>query len=206
MKNLLIAFILFISTNTSADIVWDAVQVQCIPELGHLEFTTTSFRGYQLYELNEEGLKKIIESHGIIMDGQDAKGQCQLGTDTIKWEFQDHHEPGIGQCGGGYWGGKLNIVMNDKTLFKNIPFGGDHYEPCRGSSLQELSINEYQGSTMYEIHLGGYWEQAPSYTYQNRITWPVTKDLFSKWGVCQLDYSKETLEWCETHSVLITYQ
>ena len=101
MKKLLIAFILFISTNTSADIVWDAVKVQCIPELGNLEFTTTSFRGYQLFELEQEGLKEIIESHGIIMDGQDATGQCQLGTDTIKWEFQDHHEPGIGRCGGG---------------------------------------------------------------------------------------------------------
>ena len=189
-----------------ADVVWEAVEVQCIPTLGHLKFTTTVMRGHQLLSLEREEVDELVITKGIIMDGRDASGQCKLGEDVFKWRFTDYHEPGKGQCGGGYWGGELHILINEEVLFDNIPFGGDHYEPCGGSSLQELSINEYQGSTKYEIHLGGYWEQAPSYTYQNRITWPVSKNLFSKWGVCQLDYSKETLEWCEPQNVLITYQ
>ena len=89
---------------------------------------------------------------GIIMDGRDASGQCQLGEDVFKWEFTDYHEPGKGQCGGGYWGGEVHILINEEVLFDNTPFGGDHNWPCVGSSLQQITINEYSSANKYEIH------------------------------------------------------
>ena len=189
-----------------ADVTWDAVEVQCVPKLGHLKFTTTLLRGYQLLSLEDKEIENLIATKGIILDGRDAGGQCQLGEDVLKWMFTDYHEPGKGQCGAGYWGGELNIMMNEEVVFDKTPFGGDHYWPCGGSSLQEITINEYLSTNKYEIHLSGYWEYAPSYTHQTIIEWPITEKLFSKWDVCQLDYSKVTLEWCEPQNVLITYK
>ena len=204
----IIIFISIISSISSlyADVTWDAVEVQCVPKLGHLKFTTTLLRGYQLLSLEDEEIENLIGTKGIILDGRDAEGQCKLGEDDIQWSFIDYHEPGKGQCGVGYWGGELNIIMNEEKVFDRTHFGGDHNWPCGGSSLQEITINEYLSDNKYEIHLSGYWEHAPSHTYQTRIDWPITEELFSKWGICQLDYSKETLEWCELENVLITYQ
>ena len=189
-----------------ADVVWEAVEVQCIPTLGHLKFTTTVMRGHQLLSLEREEVDELVITKGIIMDGRDASGQCQLGEDVFKWKFTDYHEPGKGQCGGGYWGGELHILINEEVLFDNTPFGGDHNWPCAGSSLQQITINEYSSTNKYEIHLSGYWEQSPGYTYEHEIDWPITEKLFSKWGICQPDYSKEPLEWCESEYVLIEYK
>ncbi len=110
--------IIFISIVTSvsslyADVTWDAVEIQCVPELGHLKFTTTLLRGYQLLSLEDEEIEKLIATKGIILNGRDAVGQCQLGEDTFKWMFTDYYEPGKGQCGAGYWGGTTLLLYGD---------------------------------------------------------------------------------------------
>ncbi len=175
MKYIFLIFILLISFQTKADVVNDFFKSKCISEFDYLSFKIEGYRNQNVWTPgeDEEMRKQIKLKYGLVPDGFDDSGECQIAQELITWKYEDIPEPGKGQCGGGYWGGYITIAANDNVLFDKVPFGGDNSWVCAGSPFQEIIISSYK-SHDYTIGLIGYFTLKKSLgpnIYE--IRWPI---------------------------------
>ena len=145
--------------------------ITCIAELGFFEIRPLFVWGSSkhIYYADPKVAKDFHERTGHIAHNKEAtawiyedsytpySGTCAHDDAILTWEYLNIPEPGHGNCGGGDWGGRITIRINDVIFIDHLHIGGDPISSgCRGARLQSLRIIRFDSTSMVGS-FKGYW-------------------------------------------------